>query len=96
MMKLTLTIATVAVAAALTGCSTMQRLGITEDIVATGVQQYLAKEGLADTVTDDQVKEVITIIKAETRLQQIAEDVGQQAAVQAKIEELVKRYLAKE
>ena len=96
MKKLTLTIATVAVAAALTGCTTMQRLGITEDIVATGVQQYLDKEGLAGTVTDDQIKEVVAIVKAETRLQQIAEDVGQQAAVQAKIEELVKRYLAKE
>jgi predicted small secreted protein len=96
MKKLTLTIATVAVAAALTGCTTMQRLGITEDIVATGVQQYLDKEGLAGTVTDAQIKEVVAIVKAETRLQQIAEDVGQQAAVQAKIEELVKRYLAKE
>lgn len=92
-----LAITTVAIAiAAVTGCSTMQRLGITEDVVATGVQQYLEKEGLAGTVTDDQVKEVITIIKAETRLQQIGEEVGQQAAVQAKIEELVRKYLAKE
>jgi hypothetical protein len=95
MKKITLTIATAALAA-VTGCSTMQRLGITEDIVATGVQAALAKEGLEGTVTDAQIREVITIIKAETRLQEIGEDVGQQQIVQDKIEEIVNKYLAKQ
>jgi len=95
MKKLTLTLATAALAA-VTGCSTMQRLGITEDIVATGVQQALEREGLAGTVTDAQIKEVIAIIKAETRLQAIGEEVGQQQAVQDKITEIINKYLVKE
>ena len=95
MKKITVAIATVTLAF-ITGCSTMQKLGISEDVVATGVQTALEKEGLAGTVTDAQIREVITIIKAETRLQEIGEDVGQQQVVQDKIEELVKKYLAKE
>jgi predicted nucleic acid-binding protein len=95
MKKITLAVVTVAIAAC-TGCSTFQRLGVGDDAVVAGVQAALVKHGLADTVTDAQIKEVVAIIQAETRLQEIGEEVGQQQVVQDKINEVVTKYLVRE
>ena len=77
----------------MTGCSTFQRLGITEDIVKTGVKLALVKYELEGAVTDAQIDEIITIVKAEQRLQEIGEEIAEDQRIQAKIEEIVGRYV---
>jgi len=94
MKKNAVSIALVAIAAmALTGCSTMQRLGITEDIFADGVELALKREGLEGTITRAQIKEVIAIAKADARLQEIGEEIAQQEKIQDRINEIVEKYV---
>jgi len=77
-----------------TGCAQLIKLGVTEDLVATGVQVVLARQGLAGVMSDAQVREIITIVRAHERLQAIGNEVGQDARLQARIEELLARYVA--
>lgn len=86
---LTLILAT----ALLVGCSTFERLGITEDIVKTGVKIALARHDLEGAITDAQLSEIVAIVKAEQRLQEIGEEIAEDARVQAKIEEIVDKYV---
>lgn len=86
---LTLIVAT----ALLVGCSTFERLGITEDIVKTGVKIALARHDLEGAVTDAQLSEIVAIVKAEQRLQEIGEEIAEDARVQAKIESIVDKYV---
>jgi len=77
----------------LAGCSTLQRLGITEDTVATGVQVALARRDLAGAVSDAQLREIIAIVKAEARLQEIGEEVAEDQRIQSLIEDIIGRYV---
>ena len=75
------------------GCTTLQRLGITDDHVVAGVKIALSRQGLEGTVTDAQMREVIAIIRAHERLNQIGEEIAEQERIQAKIDELVGKYI---
>lgn len=92
-MKKTSIITALLLGAMLTGCTTLTRLGITEDHVVTGVQLALAKRDLTGAVTPAQLREIIAIVKAEQRLQEIGEEVAADNRVQALIEEIVGRYI---
>lgn len=79
--------------AVLSGCTTLTRFGITEDTVVAGVQLALAKHDLTGAVSAAQLTEIITIVKAEQRLQEIGEEVAQDQRIQNLIEEIVGRYV---
>jgi len=83
----------IAAACLLTACSTLTRLGVGEDLVVAAVDAALARQGLAGAVSPAQTAEIITIIKAETRLQEIGEEIGQDERITQRIEELLAKYL---
>jgi hypothetical protein len=83
----------IAAVVAMTGCSTLTRLGIGEDATVAAVRLALTRQGLAGAVTDAQVREIANVVKANERLQQIGEEVAADARVQAKIDELVAKYM---
>jgi acyl-CoA hydrolase len=78
-----------------TGCSTLTKYGVTDDLVVVAVKAALEKEGLADTVTEAQMREVIAIVKAEQRLGQIAEEVAANDKVQKLVEDALAKYVKK-
>jgi hypothetical protein len=85
-----------AVAVALVaGCSTFKQYGVTESAVALAVRAAVEKEGFGDAITDDQIKEVIAIVAAQQRLNEIAEAVAADPKVAALAEKAVKEYLKK-
>ena len=77
----------------LTGCGTLTRLGVTEDVVVAGVELALKRQGLEGAVTPAQTREIVAIVKAHERLQEIGTEIEADARVQRRIEEIVNKYV---
>jgi len=83
----------IAAACLLVACTTLTELGVTEDLVVAGVEAALTRQGLAGAVTPAQTREIVTIIRAEQRLQEIGEEIGQDERITQRIEELLAKYV---
>lgn len=77
----------------ITACSTLQRLGVTDRLVADGLKEVLEKYDLEGAVTDAQTLEIIDIVKAQERLQEIGEEVGRDERIQQLLNDLVNKYV---
>ena len=95
MLKRIATITCLAAIVVAAGCSTLTKHGVTEDLVVVAVKTALEKEGLADVVTEAQLREVIAIVSAEQRLNAIAEEVAANDKVQKLADEALAKYLKK-
>lgn len=76
----------------LSGCATVERYGITENMAKMGLKLAMEKEGLGGVVSDAQIDEVFAIIMAQERLKAIGADVETNAVLQAKIEAAFHKY----